>query len=341
VRAPYEVANLSIRQLLDAAEAEQPQTSSLDLIRLGMDRARAIEANPEGEMGFRYGTPLDEHTSMRNGDLVVIASRPSIGKTASGLDILTNVTNDQDSPGFFASMEMSNDALATRIVGRESEVDHGRILTGKLSPEDWEKIQRAEARLAARHDHIRVDDRTKSTERLLDVVGEWVYQYGKGPLVVDYLQLGKKFKGESTPDAVSRMALEYKAMAKILEIPVVALTQLNRSADDATEDSQTYDHWLRSSGDIEAAADVILILLGERTNDEVTSRTMVIHKERQRGAGARVKLDFHQAWQRFAAEGTWRTGLQLKNHADYALRDPLLPARGGIPLGGTLFEVTS
>jgi hypothetical protein len=105
-------------------------------------------------------------------------------------------------------------------------------------------------------------------------------------------------------DAVTRITHDLKLLAKALQCPVVALTQLNRTADDATSDSQTYDSWLRGSGDIEQAADVIMFLLGEK-GPGIKERIAAIHKERHRESGLRIMLEFNQPIMRFAAAGTY------------------------------------
>lgn len=327
VRHPYDVAELSMRELIAATEKEITTHSSRNLVVIARERAAKIEKDPEREVGFRYGNSLDEYTSMRAGELIVIGARPSIGKTALGNDLGINVVNTQEANAYIASMEMTADQLGMRFLAREAQVDHGLMITGKMPGEDWAKVDAAVKRIQERPHQIFVDDRTRDTQRLLDVVGEWVYQHGKGPLVIDYLQLAKKKNNESTFDAVSRFAYEYKWMAKLLDIPVIALTQLNRSADEATEESATYDHWLRNSGDIEQAADVILFLLGERSGAAVSTRTLVIHKERHRGAGHRVKLDFHQAHQQFGNEGTWLRTAAAGPTTQFDIGTPIKPLR--------------
>jgi replicative DNA helicase len=206
-------------------------------------------------------------------------------------------------PSYCFSMEMGADQLGRRFLCRRAQIDHTRLLTGQLTREDWQAVQQVLDSTAEYP--VFIDDRTRDTQQLLDIAGEWIFEHGKGPIFIDYLQLAKKRKGESTYDAVSRAGYEYKWMSKLLDVPVVALTQLNRTADDATAESQTYDSWLRASGELEQAADVILFLLGEKTPNEVAERVMVVHKERHRGGGHRIDVEFNQPKMTFASSGTW------------------------------------
>lgn len=335
VTHPYDIAELSIRELIEVVEEEAPAHSSKTLIVSAIERAARIEADPESEMGLRYGLEeLDAHTSLRPGELIVIGARPGMGKTALGGAIAVNVVNEQDAPAYFISMEMTAAQLGMRFLAQEAMVDHTRLLTGTMRPEDWAAVEAARVRVEGRHRQIYVDDRTRDTDRVLDVVGEWVFEHGPGPLIVDYLQLAKKRSGESTQDAVTRFANNYKWIAKVLGIPVIALTQLNRSADEATSESATFDYWLKSSGDIEQSADVIIFLLGEKTGEAVVARTAALHKERHRGGGHRVQLDFNQGQQRFATEGTWRQAA-ARQTGRFDIGMPIIPMRRPILQGAT------
>ena len=312
VSHPYDLVKVPVSELVDDAEAAPTLHSMVEGICEAVVWAQQVEEDPSRFAGFPYGyAPVDERTSLRAGDLIIIGARPSVGKSAIGNDITFNLAVNHGIPCFQASMEMSKDQQWRRFLARAAEVDHGRILTGTLRPEDWERINAAVAMLRARQVPYVIDDRTRDTSKLLDVVGEWFFRYGQGVILVDYLQLGTFQGSENANEAVTRMAKQYKQIGKILGAPVICLTQLNRAADDATEDSETYDSWLRQSGELEQVADVIMYLLGKKTEERVAPRVLVGHKERSRGGGWRVPLQFNQPIMKFAPAGTWQRDVDL------------------------------
>lgn len=304
---PYDLAKLSMDELMESVERENFIQVGIDGIREAIQWAKEVENNPDLGIGYKYGIPaLDERTNLRNSELIVVGGRPGGGKSGLAVDVAYNLAMDQGVPVYIFSMEMSRDQIWRRFLARASSVDHGRIITGRLTREDWSAINNAAKELEEKDFPIVVDDHTRKTDELLDIAGELMYKHGPGVVMIDYLQLARKNPGESTYDAVSRFAYEYKYMSKILDCPVLALTQLNRTADDATTDSQTYDSWLRGSGDLEQSSDVILFLLGER-GPGIVERSIVVHKERHRGAGHRISLEFNQPIMQFGTPGTWLT----------------------------------
>lgn len=307
VKHPYDLVKVSVQRLVESLEGDRRVADGKSLIIEALEWGKRVEENPEVERGILYGiAPLDEHTNLRGSELIVIGGRPGSGKTALAVDVVDNVAL-AGHPAYFFSQEMSCEQLGRRMLCKRAGIDHGRLITGKLTPEEWGRAELAAQELADAEYRVFVNDTARDTAQILDFAGEWIFEHGPGPVFIDYLQLGKKRLSESTFDAISRIAYEYKWMSKILGVPVICLAQLNRTADEATLDSQTYDHWLRNSGDIEQAADVIIFILGERTDIDVVQRALVIHKERHRGGGRRVLVEFNQPQMRFAPEGTWGT----------------------------------
>lgn len=208
-------------------------------------------------------------------------------------------------PQYFFSAEMAHKQFWMRQLSVIAEVSQTRMVTGQLTSGDWAKIRNARNIAKDKESYpIFVDDMSRSTERIFEVAAKLIHQHGKGTIWIDYLQLLQRLPRESMFDAVTRITHDLKMLAKALDVCVIALTQLNRTADDATPDSQTSDAWLRGSGDIEQAADVIIFLLGEK-GPGVKDREAALHKERHREAGIRIPLSFNQAIMRFAERGTW------------------------------------
>lgn len=307
VTHPYELANISVAELVESLEqGGRIQSGKIGLVQ-AVKWAQEVEQNPLMGRGLSYGIKtLDKHTGIRNGELIIIGARPGLGKSALGMSIAYNLAVS-DTPVYFYSMEMTSEQLWRRALCCGSGVDHTKLLTGRLDKEDWKKVNNLIKDIENRKSFpFFIDDRTRDTDAIFDSVGELIFEHGPGPIIVDYIQLAKKRRGESTHEAVSRFAYDFKYMAKVLGVPVIALAQLNRSADDATADSTSYDSWLRSAGELEQAADVILFILGEKAPG-VVERAIVFHKERHRGGGHRVMVDFDQTTQRWGEQGTYKT----------------------------------
>lgn len=229
-------------------------------------------------------------------------------------------------PIFFFSMEMSEEQLWRRMIAVAAQVDLGRMSTGKLTYAEWRRMHRVVAEVERNPLPVYVDDVTSHSGSIIDVAGDLSVKYGKGVVMVDYLQLAAKLPKESMFEKVTRLAGDFKGGAKLLHMPFLCLTQLNRTADDATAESQTYDSWLRGSGDIEQAADVIMFMLGEK-GQGIKERTLVGHKERHREGGFRIPVEFNQAMMSFGAQGTWLNGTNpiLTLQGDASGRSRVIP----------------
>jgi KaiC/GvpD/RAD55 family RecA-like ATPase len=304
---PYELAKIDSQVLAQSVQEEQRVHVASDGFEYALEWAKYVHKNPEEGAGIRYGLqPLDEATRMRNSELIIAAARPGMGKTAWSLWVGHNVAK-REIPVYFFSMEMSHEQLWKRLICTAAGVSATSMATGQLEYSDWRKLHKARDEIKTNYYPFFVDDVTNHTSHILDLAGDLALKNGKGVIMVDYLQLASKLPKENMFDKVTRVAHELKTMAKTLNMPVVALTQLNRSADDATNDSQTYDSWLRGSGDIEQVADVILFMLGEKGKG-VKERNIVVHKERHRESGIRVISEFNQNLMQFGPAGTWLHG---------------------------------
>lgn len=308
VHHPYDLAKLPFRFLVESIGVDDPEAAIMDAgegFAHAIQWAVDVEADPSLGKGIPYGIKdLDNATGLRGSDLIIIAARPGMGKTAFMNTIVDN-TAMTDVPNYVFSMEMSKAQFWRRQLSTRAGVSQTRMITGQLTAEDWKKINGVRQFVAEPEKYkVFVDDMTRSTERVFEVAGRMIGKYGKGVIWVDYLQLAQKLPGESMFDAVTRIVHDLQLLAKATGCPVIALTQLNRTADDATSESQTFDSWLRGSGDIEQAASVIIFLLGEK-GPGIVARIAALHKERHREGGLRFEMQFNQPLMRFDAAGTW------------------------------------
>lgn len=211
--------------------------------------------------GHSTGYPdLDEKIlGLNKSDLILIASRPGMGKTSFALNIATNVAKKTSKTVAIFSLEMSREQLVMRLLSGEAFIDNKKLLTGKLSDEEWRKLGAAAANIS--RTDLRIDD--TSTVTVSEMNAECRRLDNLGLVVIDYLQLmqgsgGKtKYSNENRTQVVSDMSRMMKLMAKELYVPVICLSQLNRaSADRGDKRPQLSD--LRESGSIEQDADIVL-----------------------------------------------------------------------------------
>ena len=255
---------------------------------------------------------LDEMTSgLQRSDLVIIAARPSMGKTAFVMNIAENASiEDQQVVGVF-SLEMSREALLMRLLCSQARVDAHKMRTGSLWQDDTKKVVRAMEQLA--HAPIFIDDtpgislsemrakarRLKQSQGKLDL------------LIVDYLQLmsggGKRFENRS--QEVSAISRGLKALAKELSVPVIALSQLSRAPESRGGDHRPQLADLRESGSIEQDADLVMFIFREEVykqdDPELQGRAEIIIGKQRNGPIGKVKMAFLKHCTRFEslAEG--------------------------------------
>jgi len=210
-------------------------------------------------------TDLDEKTAgFQRGDLIIIAGRPSMGKTAFALNIAQYAAlhSDQKVPVAIFSLEMSKEQLVTRLLCSEARIDASRLRTGHLIDNDWEKLARGAGKL---HEaKIFIDDSPAiSVLEMRAKCRRLKAEQNVGLIIVDYLQL---MRGGSNPESrqqeISEISRSLKALAKELDVPVVALSQLNRGLESRT-DKRPMMSDLRESGAIEQDADLIMFVYRE------------------------------------------------------------------------------
>jgi replicative DNA helicase len=233
-------------QLLDEAEAKvfeiaeqgaRGKQGFMDLPPLLTQVVERIDMlynrdNPSDVTGVPTGyADLDEKTSgLQPGDLVIVAGRPSMGKTALSLNIAEHVALDAGLPVAIFSMEMAATQLVMRLLGSLGKLDQHRLRTGRLLDEDWQRLTQAVGRLNEAPMHI--DESAALTALEVRARARRLHrQYGKlGLIVIDYLQLmSAGSEGENRATEISEISRSLKALAKELNVPVIALSQLNRS----------------------------------------------------------------------------------------------------------------
>src|SRR5690606_22677494 len=309
-----------VGQLLDEAEsrifqiAESGARKDEGLMEIKPVLARVFEKidhlyhrdNPSDVTGVPTGyQKLDEMTSgMQPGDLIIIAARPSMGKTALALNIAEHVAVDNGLPVAIFSMEMSATQLAMRMLGSIARVDQHKMRTGRLNDREWSELSEAMAKL--HETPIYIDEGGALTALEVRARARRLKrQYSKlGLIVIDYLQLmASTSQGENRATEISEISRSLKAMAKELDVPVVALSQLNRAVDQRPDRRPVMSD-LRESGAIEQDADVILFIYREVVykpdlpEDQRGIAEVIVGKQRNGPIGP-IKLTFLGAHTRF------------------------------------------
>ena len=264
-----------------------------------LDRVQEMADNPNDITGVPSGFyDLDRMTSgMQAGDLIILAARPSMGKTAFAINIAEHVALAEGLPVAVFSMEMGAAQLAVRIVGSIGRIDQGRLRTGKLHDEEWPRLTEAIEKLRTVSMHI---DETPglTPSELRANARRLARQQGKlGLIVVDYLQLmsgSGSAAAENRATELSEISRGLKMLAKELQCPLIALSQLNRSVEQRT-DKRPMMSDLRESGAIEQDADVIMFIYRDdyynKESREPGVAEIIIGKQRNGPTGT-VKLAF-------------------------------------------------
>ncbi len=263
-----------------------------------LDRVEEMSQNPNDITGVPTGFyDFDRMTSgLQPGDLIVLAARPSMGKTALAINIAEHVALNEGLPVAVFSMEMGASQLAIRIVGSIGRIDQSRLRTGKLNPDEWPRLTESIEKL--RMVSLHIDETPGLTPSELRAnARRLARQCGKlGLIVVDYLQLmsGSSSDGENRATEIGEISRGLKMLAKELQCPVIALSQLNRSVEQRT-DKRPMMSDLRESGAIEQDADVIMFIYRDdyynKDSKEPGVAEVIIGKQRNGPTGT-VKLAF-------------------------------------------------
>jgi len=301
-----------VSQILDEAEGkifkigEEGQRTkqgfqSMDqLVVQLIDRVTELAENGAEEVtGVRTGFyDMDRMTAgLQGGDLIILAARPSMGKTAFALNIAESVAVNEGLPVVIFSMEMGASQLALRMVGSLGRIDQSGLRTGRLRDDDWGRLTEAVDKLSKASIFIDETPALNSAE-LRARARRQARQCGKlGLIVIDYLQLmsgTSSSSGENRATEISEISRGLKALAKELHCPVIALSQLNRSVETRT-DKRPMMSDLRESGAIEQDADVIMFIYRDdyynKESKEPGVAEIIIGKQRNGPVGT-VRLTF-------------------------------------------------
>lgn len=307
---PYGLGKITLYDLMKGVAGEDSTQDAVDGFDETIGWLEEVEKNPVLGWGITTGiTSVDEHVGFRDATLNILAARPSIGKTALALDFAYRMAS-AGIPVYFFSLEMSRKQLWLRLLARVAGVSGDRMRKGALTREDWQKIREAREYVASlAHFPLFVDDTTRDIRWIMENAWNLQEEHGKGIVMIDYLGLLEWRDGENEYAATTRNSKECKLMAKALDCPNLVLHQFNRTGDDMGVDAATFDSWLRSSGQIEQDADVILYLLGNR-GPGIVERCLVKQKDRDGTAGIRIPLEFNQAIMQFGGMGSFLKGVE-------------------------------
>ncbi|HEY2804904.1 MAG TPA: replicative DNA helicase, partial [Gemmatimonadales bacterium] len=310
-RLAAEVLDAAERKIFEVAEHRTAE-GFVRIKKLVFDAVETIE-RLHGSGQTVTGVPsgfkdLDERTAgFQPSELVIVAARPSMGKTAFCLNIAQHAAIDQGKAVAVFSLEMSKEALVQRMLTGEARVDAHRLRTGTLSPGDYKLIAGAAGMLNSAP--IWIDDSAALTPlELRSKARRICAEQNVEMIIVDYLQLMREPEySENRVQEVSAISRSLKALAKELRIPVMALSQLSRAPEQrGGEGRRPQLSDLRESGAIEQDADVVLFLYrpemyakDEIERDELRGQAEVIIGKQRNGPTGTIKLHFHSNYTRF------------------------------------------
>ncbi|HEP1255065.1 TPA: replicative DNA helicase [Streptococcus pyogenes] len=283
-----------------------------DVLKVNYEALEARSKQTSNVTGLPTGfRDLDKITTGLHPDqLVILAARPAVGKTAFVLNIAQNVGTKQKKTVAIFSLEMGAESLVDRMLAAEGMVDSHSLRTGQLTDQDWNNVTIAQGALAEAP--IYIDDtpgikiteiRARSRKLSQEVDG------GLGLIVIDYLQLITGTKPENRQQEVSDISRQLKILAKELKVPVIALSQLSRGVEQR-QDKRPVLSDIRESGSIEQDADIVAFLYrddyyrkeGDDAEEAVEDNTIEVILEKNRaGARGTVKLMFQKEYNKFSS----------------------------------------
>ncbi len=318
VQTAYEGRD-DVGALLDQAEQQvfevSYQRGTQEVVRIkelmwqAMERIEARHRGDDSVRGIPSGfTDLDEMTNgFQGSDLIIVAARPSMGKTSFCLNVAANAALEGNTPTAVFSLEMSRDQLVERLLAAESFVDLHRLRSGKLRDDDYPKMSRAAGLLGTAP--IWIDDTPALTLlELRSKARRMKAEHDIGLFIVDYLQLIRGTgRQESRQEEISFISRSLKALARELQTPVMALSQLSRAPEQRGGDRRPVLSDLRDSGAIEQDADLVMFIyraemyksvIDQEEGAEEGLAELMLAKHRN-GPTGNMKLAFHKQYTRF------------------------------------------
>lgn len=312
-----------LEELLDSAEKEIFKVTNFSTLHkfvdmrtiLGdaWDRIDKLHNEKNGMRGVPTGfTGLDNKLSgLQKSDLIILAARPSVGKTSLALDIARNAAMRHNVPVGIFSLEMSSQQLVDRMLASESKVDAWKLRTGKLTAEeDFGRIRDSLEALSKAP--IFIDDQPgNNILKMRSVARRLKSEKGLGLIIVDYLQLMSPTQSKNNDNLVQQVteiSRSLKSLARELDVPVLALSQLSRAVESRGGKPRLSD--LRDSGSIEQDADVVMFIHRERNEDEGGKQniTEIMIEKHRNGPTGRVELYFDADKSSFKSIDTGHAG---------------------------------
>lgn len=297
-------AEQKVFQIADQGTRQTGPTAVKTLLNVALERIDHLFHTKNAITGLETGyTDFDRLTSgLQAGDLVIVAGRPSMGKTAFSMNIAEHAAIKSGKPVLVFSMEMPGDSLAMRMMSSLGRIEQHRVRTGQLQDDDWPRMTSAVAMLS--EVPMFIDDSPALTPgELRAKARRLAREHGQlGLIVIDYLQLMRTTNpGENRTNEISAISRSLKALAKELNVPVIALSQLNRSLEQRA-DRRPMMSDLRESGAIEQDADLIAFIYRDEVyNPETRDKgiaEIIIAKQRN-GPIGKVRLTFLGEYTRF------------------------------------------
>lgn len=296
------------------------------VIRNAIDVIQKAAANKDGLTGVATGYhKLDDITSgWQPSDLIIIAGRPAMGKTSFALSMAKNIAADYQVPMAFFSLEMSNTQLVNRLISNVCEIQGSKILNGQLRPDEWDRLDKRVNNLLGAP--LYVDDTPGlSVFELRTKARRLAKEHKIGIIMIDYLQLmnanGMRFS--SRQEEVSTISRSLKSLAKELNIPIIALSQLNRGVEsrEGLEGKRPQLSDLRESGAIEQDADMVLFvhrpeyyhIYQDDNGRDLRGMAQIIIAKHRKGATGDVLLTFRGEFTRFENPEDSRLGNRGQN----------------------------
>ena len=307
------LAEGEIEDLINTAQADvyavgtkalSDEYSSLSTsIDAAITEMEIAEASGDDIVGVPTGFhELDEKThGLHGGQMIIVAARPAVGKSTFALDIARNGAIKHKKPVLFFSLEMSKAEIAMRMLSAEAEIHLSKMRGGNLSSEEWKKLASVRGRI--NDSPLFIDDSPNLTMVEIRAKSRRLAQnLGLELIVIDYLQLlssGKKV--ESRQQEVSEFSRSIKLLAKELDIPVIAIAQLNRNSEQKADKKPEISH-LRESGSLEQDADVVILLhrddMGQRDHPRAGEGDIILAKQRNGPTGT-IEVMFQGQYSRF------------------------------------------
>ena len=309
----------SVEEVLDEAEqsvfqvAESHDRSGFvrvkEILHRTMENIEEMQDASGGITGSPSGFPdLDLMTTgFQNGDLVIVAARPAMGKTSWILNVAQSLAIKHETPVAIFSLEMSKEQLVQRFLCAEGRVDAQKLRQGRMNEDEWKNLAVAAGRLNTAP--LWIDDSPGSTVLEMRAKARRLKsETNLGMLVVDYMQLmaGTQRRSESRVQEVSEISRGLKSLARELNVPVIALSQLSRAPEQRTDRRPQLSD-LRDSGSIEQDADIVMFLYRpeyyfgpvDRDGNSLDGKAELIVSKQRNGPTGTVNLVFHKSFTRF------------------------------------------